>query len=620
MCSCAASVPLARCVVDAPARGALAVPLDTLTAPPPPAGPRVWYRPERAPIPEEPGRLVFNALLNEARHVRLQAEARGRRAAPTSGDDRIEARAYALKRWLWRLGHAARSGRFACSIEQLAVGVAPAIGWTVPPVGPERERWVRARRKSVQRWLADLQQAGVIAVSGELDNRGQRWRTVVELRAAPEPTAERLAAAQRRERAWKRRVRRARRLRERRRRAQRAGARRDPGFEGVRARAVRPRRSTRRRMAVARCAGTHERRRRAAVEAVLAAARERVDRGGDIPTHPFGAPPTSAPSQSSSNTNQKDEALVEVSGVRARAAPSSHATSNERCEEECTEEKGSRAVLGAEEFGAVIEARVATRRAATAWQRDETTRQAVGRAVEVASWPAGQSCPIGRLREAWAVFAAGAEVVGDSGPAVAGRVTVGLERRAARAVALYEAHAPARPPGWPASGACALTVLAAQRRAASLAGDVQRLLNLAKDMRALERHADPERVAAARRRAHARDAGADSAGASGRLRFRLRRPGRPRLETPEGRRRRVRDELLRGGEHPGLSPHVFDEAWRAAERHDAGELAWGDPDLYRLPDGMTERARRYQRELAAGRWPLPASWPTPAPTRARRRP
>ena len=254
---------------------------------------------------------------------------------------------------------------------------------------------------------------------------------------------------------------------------------------------------------------------------------------------------------------------------------------------------------------------MAERLRGTAWRRGEAARQAVVRAGQVAGWPAARECPVSRMREAWAVFAAGPERVGDSGAAVAGALRPGLARRLARAAALYEAHAAARPPEWPASGPAALTVLAAQRRAATLAGDAQRLMNLAKDMRALERHADAERVQAARRRAEARaEAAAESR--RGRLPFRL--PGRPRIETPEARRRRVRDELLRADEHPGLSPRVFEEAWRAAKRHDAGEPTWGDPELYRLPDGMTARAERYRHELDADRWTLPAGWPSPKPS------
>jgi hypothetical protein len=127
-------------------------------------------------------------------------------------------------------------------------------------------------------------------------------------------------------------------------------------------------------------------------------------------------------------------------------------------------------------------------------------------------------------------------------------------------------------------------------------------------MRAAALHADGERVEHARRRAERR-ADASAPEAPG-FAFRQTRPGaRARFETPELRRLRVRDELLRDGHHPGLSPDVFRAGWEAAKRHEASADAWGDPVLYRLPDGMTERAQRYQREIAQGRWAPPAGWP-----------
>ena len=146
---------------DACAR-ALAVPLEHFSASRRDAR-RVWYRPARAPLPPEPGRLVVCALIGRARRER---------GCVTPGDDRLETRAYAVKRYLFRLGHAARSARFACSIEQLVVGLAPVMGWgTVPARGPERARFVRAHRKSVQRWLDDLQLAGLVAHEPERDRR-----------------------------------------------------------------------------------------------------------------------------------------------------------------------------------------------------------------------------------------------------------------------------------------------------------------------------------------------------------------------------------------------------------------------------------------------------------------
>lgn len=114
--------------------------------------------------------------------------------------------------------------------------------------------------------------------------------------------------------------------------------------------------------------------------------------------------------------------------------------------------------------------------------------------------------PHGRLREAWVVYRHGATTAGDTGSGWAGTRRPGQERLAARAIALYEAFADQRPPFWPASGAVALTVLAAQQRAASLAGDVARLLILGKDMRAAALERDSERLAAMRRRAEHRNA------------------------------------------------------------------------------------------------------------------
>jgi hypothetical protein len=68
---------------------------------------RVWHPAGRAALPPEPGRLQTNALVNVAR------SARGCR---TRGDDRLETRAYAVKRLLWRWGHAERSGHYALDL------------------------------------------------------------------------------------------------------------------------------------------------------------------------------------------------------------------------------------------------------------------------------------------------------------------------------------------------------------------------------------------------------------------------------------------------------------------------------------------------------------------------
>ncbi|MCW2967300.1 MAG: hypothetical protein JWM71_1072, partial [Solirubrobacteraceae bacterium] len=136
---------------------------------------------------------------------------------------------------------------------------------------------------------------------------------------------------------------------------------------------------------------------------------------------------------------------------------------------------------------------------------------------------------------------------------------------------------------------------------------------LAKNMRAVALHADDDRIARARERAERRHQPPPE---DGQVRMNLGRDRStpPRWETPELRRRRVRDELLRRGEHPGLGADVFRAAWEAAKRHEDGQLPHNDPAGYRLPDGLTDRVQHYQREIADGLWTLPAGWPYQRPS------
>lgn len=588
--------------------------LEASSGCPAPVEARRWYAPERTPVPDEPGRLATNALINVARRAR---------GCRTRGDDRIETRGYAVKRLLWRWACAQRSGRFACSIAQLVAALAPIMDWGPPPATrAERERWVCAHRKSVERWLNDLQVAGLLSYEGERDNRGQLWRTLITLHAAPGPPADELHWARERMRAWKHRSRR----RQRRRRPPRRN------LEMIRRRSQRPQRASRARLARRRACQLHEQRRRAAVEARIACVHEKKD-----PTHPFGAPPTSEhssviPATLTEPATSKSEGPATLNPVQTVTEPAPLAaktgarerenmivTSEAKPKTECTEENGPETPQ--DDLWAGLEARIAARQTASAWRRHEAARQALQRARELARAHPERGWGLGRLREAWVVFRfgtqlretfdtprTGPELVGDHGTGNAGPTRPGQLRRATDTIALYEAFADQRPPGWPAAGAAALCVLAAQQRAATLEGDIARLRCLAKDMRAVALHADAERVARATQRADRR-AGGYAAPDAIRFTFRQSPPGgRPRFETPELRRLRIRDELLRAGEHPGLSPNVFRSSWEAAMRHQAGAHPHGDPVLYRLPDGMTERAQRYQREIHDGRWTLPASW------------
>jgi hypothetical protein len=251
------------------------------------------------------------------------------------------------------------------------------------------------------------------------------------------------------------------------------------------------------------------------------------------------------------------------------------------------------------ELDAVVLRRVAERERQLAERAALRLGHVVRRSQEVICWPRGRSCPFGRLTEAWIAHRYGPETAAETGAAAAGPRSPGLSGRAARAVALYDAFAEQRPPGWPDAGAAALCALAGQRRAAVLAGDIARLLALAKGMRARALAADSQRVERAAVRARRRRRAPD-----GRVAFRT---DRPRWETPEQRRVRVRDELLLAGANPAEWPNasLATQALGRGGRHTVAPALIG-PDPHAELDGVGARAERYRAELANGRWALPA--------------
>lgn len=544
------------------ARAELPVSLRTLAvlleASPPPAlrAPRRWYAPERVPIPEEPGRLELVALL---------AGARRSRGCQTAGDDRLETRAYAVKRYLWRRARRAGpadapTGRYACSVSQLAVGLAPLLGWPPAPEDLElRAAWLAARRRSLKRWLDDLQAAGILSYEAEKDNRGQWWRTIITLHAAPAASVEDLRVTRRRQKGWKARE-----------RHRRATPRTRPALGAIRNRSATPSPATRRRAAIARRAGEHERRRVAEVDRVLGEPRDRRgDCSNDSPTR-YAAPPTSAQHPSSTQTQKKGPPLADRAGERARepVAPPERRNASEKGSQE------KERAVSRDELERLILKRIAVREASSQERWALIASHVERRARELAVWSPGRSCPAGRLREAWSAYRHGLAVTVDVGASGAGAPALGLERRAARAIALYEAFSTERPPGWPASGAAALTLLAAGRRAATLAGDAARLQRLATGMRAAAHADDPDRLAAARRRAARR------AHPRGRIDYRGAAPEHPWLSLgAETNRRRERDQRLLAGQHP------LDT------------------------DGQTVRADRYRAAVEHGDWALPPAWP-----------
>lgn len=469
---------------------------------------------------------------------------------------------YAVKRYLFRLGHAARSGRYATSIAQLVVGLAPVMGWgAVPRGGVERARFVRAHRRSVQRWLDDLEGAGLVAHEPERDEGGRWWRTQIVLLAAPTPLVGELAAAERRARRWRSRE-----------RARRRQLRRAPGLGAIRGRSGVPGASTRARVALRRRLVEHETRRRAKVEATIAVCRDL--------THPFGAPPPSAPSLVGSRRSRRPE--TPGAGALTAWRPLPTASRYETVAYE----------TGARGRAAAFDERLAAVRRAAARRASLLAPQVDARVRAVAEWPAGRRCPLGRLREAWVAHRYGLAKAIGAGGALAGAVSPSLTVRVGRAVGLYEAFAEHRPPGWPRGGAAALCVLASQQRAAVLAGDVARLLVLAKGMRAAARVDDARRVQRARARAVAR-----RAPSPGPLVFRI----SARVETAEARRQRVRDAVLLLDRDPAAWPN----SELALAALPIAQLELLDSDSCEELDGIGARAARYRDELKRDRWRRP---------------
>jgi hypothetical protein len=126
-------------------------------------------------------------------------------------DAGIESSCIAVLTYLWRRGRSEKwagregSARFACSLEQLVVGLAPIMEWHNVPErgeGTKRRRFVNAHRRSVQRWLDWLQAAGLASHQPCRDPGGFWWRTIVTLHACPALPADLLADAADRRSQW----------------------------------------------------------------------------------------------------------------------------------------------------------------------------------------------------------------------------------------------------------------------------------------------------------------------------------------------------------------------------------------------------------------------------------
>jgi hypothetical protein len=382
-------------------------------APRPAAPPRRWHACPRGPLPPEPGRLATNVIVNVARHAR---------GCATRGDDRIETRANALRRLLWRWGHAKGSGRYATSIWQLVDGLAPILGWGTPPPKdhPDRERFCRAHAQNVRRWLEDLQSGGLISFTGEPDNRGQDWRTIITLHKPPELPADELDVATARKKAWERRRRVAARARRKRRRPAR-GRR----LELIVRASQRPQKATQRRLAIARACQVRDHR------AAAAAARESSPPISEDRTHHFVASPTAKHFSATENVIARVQVCWDSSGVtRTRASEPDHTVAALEGPPETasttepdvvgspnTDPATAAAFSPAEtaDRAAAIVDRVAAVDADRRARVELVASHATRRAGELATSAPDRGWPAWRVQEAWVVWRYDALLIGEHG-------------------------------------------------------------------------------------------------------------------------------------------------------------------------------------------------------------
>ncbi len=457
--------------------------------------------PTPLPAPVEPIHVL--ALLTR---VRGQRVAVGELAAGRLYDVRAFKSAYAELGYLRRLAAAGRAGgTVVTSFRQLVAGVAalhPAWRITGADDGFEdRDR----HHRTVRRRLDALQAMGLLRWRIGTDTDGEERRTELELRPAPEVSAEELDAAARHMERWQARY----------------GPALNTGSKtGIRNAAGH-----------GRPLSASERQRRGCQHARAAAASRQQCRGGSKSnsTPPFGAPATPENNSNSRNAPEIRDACHRTGVTRASAPAARNAntaledeqTTTARNEREQAGEGGSGSSNGAvscpeSREAAVwdpeaIVARVRAREAQRAPVLDAIAAQATGRAVEVAGWGLERAWPAARLREAWMIARWGARTAADSGAAAAGPLTADHYRRLRRAVARYERNQSAAPEGYPAGGLAAVLHIGTLAGAGELAGGPRTLAyavgaidHLSRRMRAVATADSARRADRARERARQR--------------------------------------------------------------------------------------------------------------------
>jgi len=536
------------------------------------------------PLPAEP---LGVEVLAAVKHARTKAG----RALPW--DARLETSAIAVLWYLWRRGRGERwagcqgSARYGCSLAQLTMGLAPIMGWRNVPKPREhaaRARFVKAHRKSVQRWLDWLQLAGLITHTSQQDEEGFWWRTIIELHAVPELSPELLAEALARRAGWT--------AREHRRGTR--GRRRDLTVILRRARLTRAQRrarATQRRRQLKHHA-ERVRVRELAAQSLAQASQTHL-------THPFGASPTV-------RNSLKDDSHCETAHRRHASAPAPVSTTGTASPTSTTGSEKEEPASGEDLRWAVYNQVMGERFARSDEQWVPLLRSATNRIKQLSHWPENVPAPPQwRLIETWTIAAHGPymSLAGGFRLAFWSEDAPHHGPRLQRALARYERFGDARPPGWPAGAIAGFTTfLSAATRPQEgpehgMAYDVARFNELTKRMSAYAHYLREDHLkraearAARRQRAHALAEQINQ-----RLSFRFRTgqsspaarlhtaselldsdypahqaAGQTLYATASQQQRLAdRDRRLLAGEHPGASDQRYISACRHVER-------WGLP-------------------------------------------
>jgi hypothetical protein len=557
-----------------------------------PRGPRAAsrraFRFAAAP-PTEPLGVEALAAVKQAR------ERAGRRLP---WDARLESSAIATLGYLWRRGRGERwagchgSARFGCSLAQLVIGLAPIMGWRNIPSSREhaaRARFVKAHRKSVQRWLDWLALAGLITHTPQQDEEGFWWRTIIELRPVPDLPPELLQEAIARRAGWT--------ARERRRDAR--GRSRDLTLILRRARLSKAQRRSRaiaRRRELARHA-ERQRVRAQVADSLADAAKTHV-------THPFGASTTSR--SSLEDISQDKTVDRRLTGARARLSETATALHTSTTGNEDTQPQ-----TGEELRWAVYNEVKARRFERTDEEWAPFLRSPARRLEQLLIWPESTPLQRWRLIEAWTVAAH------DPYMAVAGgfRLAFWSEEarhhgpRLDRALARYARYADARPAGFPAAPVAAFARFLAQHTPSQngpqhgMAYDVQRFNELTKQMSAYAHYTRDGHLQLAAARARRRDRARQLAE---QLNSQLRLQFRTSADCPAGRLQ-LASELLDSDypAHHAAGKAIYGAAQRAErlgerdERLRAGQHPGNADGRYRA---ACTYAQRWGLEMPPGRW------------------